>query len=87
MSTVLTGMIKGSPDLSTKLYKVTFGVEEQKKGESFKYFSNQRDAMEWIVHESPHELTMDFDQDVKEVTVPTTRKGLAEYLNEHHCYW
>jgi len=70
-----------------KLLKVTFGVQEQRKGEAFKYFSTQREARRWITEESPHELTMDYDQDVEEVDIPTTKQGLAEYLNKHHVYW
>jgi hypothetical protein len=70
-----------------KLLKVTFGVETLKKGEAFMYFATQREARQWITDESPHELTMDYEQDVEEVEVPTTKKGLADYLNTHHVYW
>ena len=70
-----------------KLLKVTFGVQEEKKGECFKYFSTQREARQWITDESPHDMTMDYEQDVEEVDIPTTKKGLAEYLNTHHVYW
>jgi len=70
-----------------KLLKVTFGVEHQKKGEAFMYFATQKEARRWITEESPHDLTMSFEQDIEEVEVPITKKGLAEYLNDHHVYW
>ena len=73
--------------MTMKLYKVTFGVETMKRGEAFQYFATQREARQWITDESPHELTMDYDQDVEVVEVPTTRQGLAKYLNKHHVYW
>jgi hypothetical protein len=69
------------------LYKVVFSVAKQREGEAFKYFSSEREARDWLAEESPHDQTLEFDQDVEKVSIPLTRKGLAEYLNYHHVYW
>jgi len=70
-----------------KLFKVSFSVEQMREGEAFVYFATEREAGEWITLESPHDLTMDYEQDVVEVDIPVSKKGLADYLNTHHVYW
>ena len=69
------------------LLKVVFGVEGIEKGKAFMYFPTMKEANRWIKEESPHELCLEYDQDIEKVDIPTTKKGFCDHLNEHHCYW
>ena len=69
------------------LYKVVFDTEDIEYGQAFKYLPTKKEAKRWIKEECPHNQALDFDLDVQEVSIKGTKRGLVDYLNDHHIHW
>lgn len=69
------------------IYKVKFATVYQERERTFSYCPTKKAAKKWIAEECPHDVTLGWEVEIEPIELPTTRKEMCYFLNEHHTFW